>query len=76
MRLQELSGEIDKKFNALKTITSISNDGDRTESHRVTPQIRDLVRTLKAQGWKDSEIAKRCGISLSEVDLILELPQE
>ena len=76
MRLQELSGEIDRKFADLGEITKISNDSEYSENNRVTPQIRSAVRTLKKQGWKNEQIAARCKISLSEVDLILELPED
>ncbi|MBQ5907624.1 MAG: hypothetical protein IIW80_06155, partial [Treponema sp.] len=75
-RLYSLDSEIKKRFDALKEISEIeSNSSDGGESTRVTPAKKDLVRSLKREGWSPAEIAKRVRISESEVALILELPE-
>ena len=75
-RLYSLDSEIKKRFDALKELSEIeSNSSDGGESTRVTPAKKDLVRSLKREGWSPAEIAKRVRISESEVALILELPE-
>ena len=37
---------------------------------------RSAVRTMKKQGWTIEEIAKRTGLSQTEVELILEIPDD
>ena len=74
--MYSLDSEIKKRFDALKELSEIeSNSSDGGESTRVTPAKKDLVRSLKREGWSPAEIAKRVRISESEVALILELPE-
>jgi chromosome segregation ATPase len=41
-------------------------------NHSISPADRDKVKALKAQGWKNEKIASSLGLSLGEVQLILD----
>ena len=80
-RIADLSKNIDGKLNALKAISETSGKAKSTSSSRssssktLSPRKRDSIHALKQQGWKNEEIAANLGITLSEVELVLELPE-
>ena len=74
--LQGLSRDVNSKFKVLQQITK--QDLEKNPSARgnsITQQVNENVRLLKRQGWTIKEIAKSLGITESEVDLILQLPE-
>jgi ATP/maltotriose-dependent transcriptional regulator MalT len=76
-RISDLSKAVDTKFAALKAITDAEikkKPSSSSSSRGVSPRKRENIRQLKQQGWSNEEIASSLKISLSEVDLVLELP--
>lgn len=76
-RLHQLSQDIDTKFNLLARLTKADlekNPGK--QSPGITPQDREAIKTLKRQGWKISEIARRMNHSETEIELILDMPDD
>ena len=74
--LQGLSRDVNSKFKVLQQITK--QDLEKNPSERgnsISQQVNENVRLLKRQGWTIKEIAKSLGITESEVDLILQLPE-
>jgi len=86
-RLTKLAEQADRQIDVLHDIAKKDVQGKKggegsrakkkSTSASLTPQIRDRVRALKKRyNWTNQEIAENCGISESEVELILELPGE
>ena len=79
-RLQKLSDEISERMSLLEHLarTEIdSKEGSEPRNEGITPQLKQRVRALKKQGWKNDEIAHSLKRSKTEIDLILEmLPAE
>ncbi|MBQ1660916.1 MAG: hypothetical protein II054_00305, partial [Treponema sp.] len=86
-RLTKLAEQADHQIDVLHDIAKKDVQGKKggegskskkkSASASLTPQIRDRVRALKKRyNWTNQEIAENCGISESEVELILELPGE
>ena len=78
MNLSAMNREVEDKFKTLRQITEtqIKNEPASVKSSSgIAPAKRDMVRTLKRQGWTTVEIAKRVGMTENEVDLILQLPE-
>jgi len=75
-RLNELSAEIDSKFQLLAKLTKedLSKNPGPVES-RLSPQDRESIHHLKRQGWSVEEIARSMKRSVSEIELVLEMPE-
>lgn len=76
-RITKLSNEVDKKMSVLKAVTEadVKKNGTRSASRGPGPRKRENIRVLKQQGWTNEEIAKSLNLTLSEVELVLELPE-
>jgi chromosome segregation ATPase len=73
-RLQNLSKEIDDKFQLLGKITAADiekNPGQKND--RITPQDKEAIIRLKRQGWDVSQIARSMKRSEGEIELVLEM---
>jgi DNA-binding NarL/FixJ family response regulator len=74
-RLKELVDEaanLIKLFATVKTSDAKPADVDRGT---LTVNKREQVRQLAQMGWKAEQIASRLKLSISEVELVLEIPQ-
>ena len=60
------------KLDVLKTITASEVKLNPPKESRITPQMKEQVRFLKREGWKDEEIVRRTKLSLGEVQMILD----
>ena len=76
-RLVELNSKIESRFNELAFISKrdAESSPNQSDSH-INPQERELVRSLKLQGWTIPAIASRLKRSQAEIELLLELPIE
>jgi chromosome segregation ATPase len=78
MNLSAMNREVDDKFKTLRQITEnqIKTEPAASKNNAgIAPAKRDMVRTLKRQGWTIFEIARRVGLTENEVDLILQMPE-
>ena len=74
-RLQELSKDIDAKFNLLAQITKADIERNPGKPvHGIGPQDRENIKRLKRQGWTVPAIAKAMKRTETEIELMLELP--
>jgi chromosome segregation ATPase len=74
-RLSKLSKDIDDKFNLLAQITKKDiekNPGKPAQG--ISPQDREDIKRLKRQGWTVAAIAKAMKRTETEIELMLELP--
>ena len=73
-RIQEVAKVADEHINLLHTIYKHDNpDGDSPSSELTTMAKRQHVKDLTRRGWSATEIANSMKISVSEVNLILDL---
>ena len=76
-RLQNLDKEIERKMGVLLRATQADLEKNPGQvAHGITPQDREAIVQLKKQGWTVDEIARRMHRSVSEVELILEMPSD
>ena len=75
-RLQELSRNIDSKFDLLKTLAQKNIEKNGVKGKTIVPQHHEQVRSLHRQGWTNNEIASTLKLTPGEVELILEIPPE
>ena len=80
IRLNNLSQEINEKFDMLEKITrneveaSASTFGTtEVRNTRLTPKDRETIISLKRQGWHVDEIAKRLKRSEGEIEMVIEM---
>ena len=71
-RVQE---EADKKLELVRAVSSEDAKKVKSSNDVLSPKLRDMVRTLKRQGWNNKEIASKLKMSEGEVELILEIPE-
>jgi uncharacterized phage infection (PIP) family protein YhgE len=74
-RLQQISKDAQEEVKLLGAL--LKKEGSRGKNaERGAPTLsdRDNVTRLAHQGWKKEEIARALGLSIGEVDLILEMP--
>ncbi len=75
-RLKQLSDEIDSKFSLLKQVISINSGSSTTVADtRLSPEDKQNIHDLKKMGWKNEEIARSLKRSLTEIELVLEMPE-
>jgi chromosome segregation ATPase len=75
VRLQKLAQDAESQINLFNTLVNIPNSPGNTPGKRPPPPlVRDQVAQLAHMGWKAEVIASRLNLTLSEVELILELP--
>jgi chromosome segregation ATPase len=74
-RLQQISKDAQEKVKLFGDLVSRKGPRDKAPDRGVpTIADRENVLRLAHQGWKREEIARTMGLSLGEVELILELP--
>ena len=71
-RVQE---EADKKLELVRAVSSEDAKKVKSSNDVLSPKLRDMVRTLKRQGWNNKEIASKLKLAEGEVELILEIPE-
>ena len=72
---EQLSREINNKFETLHRITQSELDKDKPSRDKgIPPQTKETIRQLKREGWTIPELAKRFGRTTTEIELLLELP--
>ena len=76
-RLTKLSNNADEQLRILRGL--VKNEGSKTKTSSssaadaTSPSKREAVISLKRKGWTVEEIAKAQKLTISEVELILEL---
>ncbi len=76
-RFDDLNRQAEEQLKVLSTIMKSDDNAKREESgSKASASVRDTVRRLARQGWKNEEIARAVKISLGEVELILELGEK
>ena len=80
IRLNNLSQEINEKFDILENITrneveaSVAASGTTEVGNaRLSPKDKEVIISLKRQGWTVDEIAKRLKRSVGEVEMVIEM---
>jgi DNA-directed RNA polymerase specialized sigma24 family protein len=71
-RVQE---EADKKLELVRAVSTDDAKKVKSSGDVLSPKVREMVRTLKRQGWNKKEIASKLKMSEGEVELILEIPE-
>ena len=75
--LQELSRGVEKKFEVLHKITKEDlSSGNTPKDKSFTPSEKETIRDLKRQGWTINELASRFKRSITEIELLLDLPED
>ena len=75
--LENLNHGIDSKFETLHRITKDELSKSKPSQDKgFSPQERETIRSLKRQGWTTNEIAKRFKRTETEIDLLLQLPDD
>lgn len=74
-RLQEVSTKTQSQLQLLGQISSAGKTSHDKDKGAPSPSTKENVVELKRLGWKDKEIASKLGLSVSEVQLILEMPR-
>ncbi|MDR2617792.1 MAG: hypothetical protein LBC62_02870 [Treponema sp.] len=75
-RLEELNRDIQEQLKLLGSLVKSGGKKANQEKGAPPPGDRENVIKLARQGWTIKEIAKVMKLSQSEVELILEIPQE
>jgi len=74
-RLEELKNDIESKFKLLNQMTKQDLEKHPEKSdERLSPQDRENIKYLKRQGWTIPQIAKRMNRTQTEIEMVLELP--
>jgi chromosome segregation ATPase len=71
-RINELHRNTMENINRIDDKTKRSLSGSRSKVDVLSSSIQDEVRRLKHDGWKVEDIAKNYGMSIGEIQLILE----
>ena len=73
-QIETMNGETDKRIRLLETLISKTSDSPLiTDKLKNDSSKKELVLQLQSQGWTIDDIAKTLGLSLGEVDFILDL---
>ena len=70
--LENLNYETDKRIKTLETLKELENQEEKNETKN-QDQKKVMVKQLNSQGWSIDEIAKTAGLSIGEVEFILDL---
>ena len=80
IRLNNLSQEINDKFDMLEKITRTEVEASAASSGvtevgntRLSPKDRETIISLKRRGWTVDEIAKRLKRSIGEIEMVIEM---
>jgi DNA-directed RNA polymerase specialized sigma24 family protein len=76
MRLQNLVQEADNLIKLFATVNTTATKSAAVESSALPVNVRDQVIQLAHRGWKPEQIAAALKRSVTEVELILEIPQK
>jgi chromosome segregation ATPase len=76
MRLKELVDEAANLIKLFATVKTSDTKPPDIDKSALTANKRDQVRQLAQLGWKAEQIASRLKLTVTEVDLILEIPQK
>ena len=75
LKLEQFGKDVDNKFKVLHDITKNEvSKGRITQDKGISPQMKDTIKQLKREGWTNEELAKRFNRTITEIDLLLELP--
>ena len=75
--VQTLSREVNNKFDALHKITTAEvSKNQGLKDNGISPSERETIRALKREGWTVQEIASRFKRTPTEIELLLELPDD
>ena len=74
---QQLSREINSKFEALHTIAKSEVSKNKpAQDTGISPNVRETIKKLRREGWTIQEIASSFNRTPTEIDLLLELPDD
>ena len=75
LRLEQFGKDVDNKFKVLHDITKNEVSKSKpTPDKGIPPQMKEAIRSLKREGWTNEELAKRFNRTVTEIDLLLDLP--
>ena len=75
LRLEQFGQDVDNKFKVLHDITKNEVSKSRPSPDKgIPPQMKETIKQLKREGWTNEELAKRFNRTVTEIDLLLELP--
>jgi DNA repair exonuclease SbcCD ATPase subunit len=76
MRLKELVDEADSLIKLFATVKTSDTKPSAVDTSTLTVNKREQVIQLARMGWKAEQIASRLKLTVTEVDLILEIPHK
>ena len=75
VRLEQFGQDVDNKFKVLHDITKNEVSKSRPSPDKgIPPQMKETIKQLKREGWTNEELAKRFNRTVTEIDLLLDLP--
>jgi DNA repair exonuclease SbcCD ATPase subunit len=75
--LQNLRRDVNEKFGVLRKITQSELTQKPLPSNSgINPSDIEMIKTLKREGWRNEEIAKRFNRTLGEIELALAMPSD